>query len=297
MLIHEAAKLVGCTQRAIKFYEEKGLLPAVSRSANGYREYTDEDVRLLHEIHAYRKLGIAIKDIGELLSEHNSSKLQDVLSKKKAEAHALQHEIKALEAFIQSPDAPLLNASIDFQTISQAMHTQLPGIFGRYLASHFEPFLQIRITSAQQKDAYERILAFWDTPKIRLPLLYRITLLFSRSAPRIDAAQMDAAISAMLSPSEESYARIREQTLRIVRMRENPLIHYNPVEIMKRRMMRSLRDCGYYDIFIPQMKLLSPSYQAYQDALTSLNDRLCADLGLYYDSDFNLRLSKIRTTS
>ena len=53
MRIAEAAKAVGCTQRAIKFYEEKGLLSPVARSENGYRDYTEEDVRLLHEIHPF----------------------------------------------------------------------------------------------------------------------------------------------------------------------------------------------------------------------------------------------------
>ena len=41
MRIAEAAKAVGCTQRAIKFYEEKGLLSPVARSENGYRDYTE----------------------------------------------------------------------------------------------------------------------------------------------------------------------------------------------------------------------------------------------------------------
>ena len=48
MRIKEAAQAVGCTCRAIKFYEEKGLLPAVARQENGYRDYTQEDLRRLH---------------------------------------------------------------------------------------------------------------------------------------------------------------------------------------------------------------------------------------------------------
>ena len=55
-------------------------------------------------------------------------------------------------------------------------------------------------------------------------------------------------------------------------------------------MMRALKDCGYYDVFIPELKRLSPTYRAYHDALSALNDRLCRDLGLHYDSDFNLVL-------
>ena len=72
--------------------------------------------------------------------------------------------------------------------------------------------------------------------------------------------------------------------------RKNPLVRYSPGEVMKRRMMRALKDCGYYDVFIPEMKRLSPTYRAYHDALSALNDRLCRDLGLHYDSDFNLVL-------
>ena len=39
MRIAEAAKAVGCTQRAIKFYEEKGLLSPVARSENGLAKF------------------------------------------------------------------------------------------------------------------------------------------------------------------------------------------------------------------------------------------------------------------
>ena len=69
-------------------------------------------------------------------------------------------------------------------------------------------------------------------------------------------------------------------------------MRYALPEVMKRRMMHQLQDCGYNDVFIPAMKRLSPAYRAYHDALDALNNRLCQDLGLYYDSDFNLRIRK-----
>ena len=52
--------------------------------------------------------------------------------------------------------------------------------------------------------------------------------------------------------------------------------------------MKELHNKGYYDIFIPNMKILSPAYKAYHDALTNLNNRICAELGLYYDADYHL---------
>lgn len=292
MRIHEAAKAVGCTQRAIKFYEEKGLLPRVPRSENGYRDYSEKDIARLHEIQAYRKLGISLSDIRNLLTGDKQAQLALILAQKKEDAAAQQKEIEALEDFLQQSDAKQLNETIDFASIAEAMRSQLPGCFGAYLAEHFAPYLQTPITTEEQKDAYMRVLDFWDRPDLSLPLLYRLSMLAARLLPPANPQAMDASLQALLSPDEETYERICTQTLRIVRMREHPLLRLNPVEALKRRMMRSLRDCGYYDLFIPQLKRLSPAYRAYHDALTALNDRLCHDLGLYYDSDFHLRFNR-----
>lgn len=288
MRIHEAAKAVGCTQRAIKFYEEKGLLPHVSRSENGYREYTDADIGTLHAIQAYRKLGISIGDIKTLLTGENKALLTDILAQKKADAAAKQEEIAALETFISTGNPRPLDEAVDFECIAQAMRVQLPGYYGQYLSRHFAPYLNIRIHTEEQRDAYTRILAFWDDPKLKLPFLYRVSTALSMMTPPISAGQMDARIKAMLNPDEDTYTRIRDQMEKSLRLRETPLVRYSPGEAIKRSIMRSLRDCGYYDIFIPQMKRLSPSYKAYHDALDALNARLCEDLNLYYDSNFNL---------
>lgn len=298
MKIKEAAQAVGCTSRAIKFYEEKGLLPAVTRRENGYREYTDEDIRILHEIQAYRKLGIGIDDIRRLLGGDGKALLPSILEKKRGELAVRQEELAALEAFIRCPDAQALDEAIDFESLSAAIRAQLPGFFGEYCSAHFAPYLTHRITTEEQREAYRTILSFWDQPKLRLPLGFYLSAALTRLMPKGPtsaaqaAAAVDASIAAMLSPSEESYERIKAQTLKNVRLRENPLIRYSPMELIKRRTMRRLQDCGYNDVFIPAMKRLSPSYRAYHDALDQLNDRLCRDLGLYYDSAFHLRRRK-----
>ena len=50
MRIGEAAAAVGMTTKALRFYENQGLLPPAERAANGYRDYTDEtlDLSLIH---------------------------------------------------------------------------------------------------------------------------------------------------------------------------------------------------------------------------------------------------------
>lgn len=42
MNISDVAKITGLTSKAIRFYEEKGLVTPPMRSENGYRTYTQQ---------------------------------------------------------------------------------------------------------------------------------------------------------------------------------------------------------------------------------------------------------------
>ncbi|TNC27790.1 MerR family transcriptional regulator [Amycolatopsis alkalitolerans] len=61
MRIGELAQRAGTTTRALRFYEAQGLLRA-RRSANGYREYGEEDVRLVSEIRTLQAVGLTLDD-------------------------------------------------------------------------------------------------------------------------------------------------------------------------------------------------------------------------------------------
>ncbi|GLZ36805.1 MerR family transcriptional regulator [Actinokineospora sp. NBRC 105648] len=61
MRIGELAKRVGTTTRALRFYEDQGLL-AARRAANGYREYDEDDLRLVSEIQALQAVGLSLDD-------------------------------------------------------------------------------------------------------------------------------------------------------------------------------------------------------------------------------------------
>ncbi|GAA4841485.1 hypothetical protein GCM10023310_19150 [Paenibacillus vulneris] len=66
MKINELAKRLGVTPRAIRFYEEKGLLHP-EYEENGYRRYTEEDMWRLQTIAAFREIGLGIDVIAKLL--------------------------------------------------------------------------------------------------------------------------------------------------------------------------------------------------------------------------------------
>ncbi|GAB3003850.1 MerR family transcriptional regulator [Amycolatopsis acidiphila] len=61
MRIGELARRAGTTTRALRFYESQGLLTA-RRSANGYREYGEEDIRLVSEIRTLQEVGLTLDD-------------------------------------------------------------------------------------------------------------------------------------------------------------------------------------------------------------------------------------------
>ncbi|WP_020674117.1 MerR family transcriptional regulator [Amycolatopsis nigrescens] len=61
MRIGELAQRAGTTTRALRFYESQGLLEA-RRSANGYREYGEEDFRLVNEILTLQAFGLSLDD-------------------------------------------------------------------------------------------------------------------------------------------------------------------------------------------------------------------------------------------
>ncbi|MER7703674.1 MerR family transcriptional regulator [Kitasatospora sp. NPDC097605] len=67
MRIGELAKRTGVSPRALRYYEQQGLLHP-ERRPSGYREYGERDVRTVHGIRTLLAAGLHSAVIGELLS-------------------------------------------------------------------------------------------------------------------------------------------------------------------------------------------------------------------------------------
>ena len=63
MKINEVEKIVGITKKNIRFYEEQKLLSPLRNRENGYRDYSDDDIKTLEQIKLFRKLGLPIEEI------------------------------------------------------------------------------------------------------------------------------------------------------------------------------------------------------------------------------------------
>lgn len=60
MKIKDVEEQLDITKSNIRFYEKEGLITP-NRTENGYRDYSEEDVRRLKEIVILRKLGIPVQ--------------------------------------------------------------------------------------------------------------------------------------------------------------------------------------------------------------------------------------------
>ena len=296
MQINEVTQQVDLSKRAIKYYEEQGLL-TVKKDSNGYRNYTEKNLTTLKEIAVYRKLGINISDIKQLLKSKDTQLLETIYEQKASDLHVQQEQLEALRSYIQDHNVDRIYESVDYQTIAQALQDMIPGFYGYYFMNHFMPYLQIPITTKEQQIAYENIIQFWDNTTIRIPLFMKLmNFIFYRFTPKASMEQMvsrmESQIQQYLNPSEEEYKKLKEQTLRNVKLKNSLFYKYLPVISSQSKFMKQLQKQGYNDIFIPNMIALSPKYKEYHDALMHINNRICNDLGLFYDSNYNLVLKK-----
>lgn len=292
MQINEVIQRVDLTKRAIKYYEEQGLL-SVHKDENGYRNYTEEDVAILKEISVYRKLGISIKDIKILLEKKDDQLLNNIYKEKINKLEEFKNEAESLKKFIDNNDMNEIYANLDYETIGKAIQDMIPGFYGYYFMNHFLPYLQIKIETKEQEEAYKRIIEFWDNADTKIPLLMKLnSFIMYKLLPKQEMSKMvekmDEKTKELINISEEEYEKLKEQTRKGVKMKNSILFKYHPAFILQRKFMKRLQDSGYNDIFIPNMILLSPKYKEYHEALTKVNNRICNDLGLHYDSKYNL---------
>lgn len=109
MRVSELADRTRSTTKAIRFYEDEGVLPRPRRLANGYRDYTEEDVCRVRVLVALRGLGLDLAESGRLAqmcAEGQCEDMADELGQRIAERRA---SVAVAVAELQHVDAELAN--------------------------------------------------------------------------------------------------------------------------------------------------------------------------------------------
>jgi DNA-binding transcriptional MerR regulator len=98
MRIGELARQTGLAPSKIRFYETQGLIGAVDRKLNGYRQYSDRTKQVLELISLAQQAGFSLAEIRTLVPQQGKasgrhSRMLAGLRKKLAELEALQNKL------------------------------------------------------------------------------------------------------------------------------------------------------------------------------------------------------------
>ncbi|WP_313654488.1 Cu(I)-responsive transcriptional regulator [Pantoea sp.] len=100
MNISDVAKKTGLTSKAIRFYEEKGVVTPPLRSENGYRSYNAHHLDELNLLRQARQVGFTLDECRELVALFNnpSRHSADVKARTLQKADEIAAHIEELHA-------------------------------------------------------------------------------------------------------------------------------------------------------------------------------------------------------
>ncbi|MBR5677779.1 MAG: MerR family transcriptional regulator [Paludibacteraceae bacterium] len=110
MTIKEVEEKLGIPRASIRFYEKERLINP-KREENGYREYSEQDVATLKKVVLFRKLGLAVSEIEDILD--GTLPLTDALT---ANVQKLEEQLAELNGAIEMSRA-ILKAQPDINTL------------------------------------------------------------------------------------------------------------------------------------------------------------------------------------
>ena len=114
MNIKSASDLLGISTDTIRYYERVGLVPPITRTATGIRDFQDQDIEVLEFIKCFRSAGVSVDSLVDYMSlyqkgdetreerlgilEDEKKKLEERLSQLRVALNRLNHKIKLYKA-------------------------------------------------------------------------------------------------------------------------------------------------------------------------------------------------------
>lgn len=279
MQIKDVCRQCGLTKKAVEYYERQGLVrPEIGE--NGYRLYGESDIASLKEIALLRRLGIGVADIKKIVaSPDKSAALDKCFRKMQADIHRRNAQYESLQYLLSSgydveKAAKYTEKALDeYAAMKERLLSAFPGGYGQYLYIHFGPFLDGPIDSREKEEAYQAILDFLDevqsmeiSPELESYMEQVFDTLKQEDMAHIHASCMDAItdINAYMAQNKDSLKAY-------LQYRQSEAFQNSPAGKMKEMLLAFQQSAGYYDVFIPNLKALSPSYCEYVDRIEKAN--------------------------
>lgn len=288
MLINEVCQAANLTKKAIKYYIEQGLL-SPETLANGYRCFNENDLEILQKVSVLRKLGLSTEEIKSVFADQEGTVLPKIAMQKELN---LRHE-KVKQTILDQLSTgknlaeiePALNALEQGKTITDKLLEAFPGNYGRFICLHFARFLNEPVATPQQQEAYQEIIKFLDEiPALQLPAeLQDFPTQTTQTIPTGTIRKINEQTRNAIETPEQFDRFMAEHQEVLTRYLEyqtsdeyktSPAFKYQ--RLLKKVLTEFNQASGYYDVFIPALKRLSPAYAKYHQELEAANERLLA---------------------
>lgn len=279
MLISETAKLCNVTKKAVQYYVEQGLvMPQVLE--NGYKDFSEQDVNLLKKIMLYRKLGLGIGEIKRVLANHNE--ISDILYSRVLESEqekVKQEFLKRLAAgeAVEHLEQEIENIGSDTIIIKKLLEL-FPSYYGKLISLHFSEYLTGKIETEEQRKAFCEIIEFFDTvPDMDLPIDLQEYLedCFEECVGENGIEKINCVIREKNNAIQNinEFVKCNKQVLdEYKKYKQTEEYKNSPAFRLSEYMRQICATNGYYDIFIPAMRTLSPLYNEYYEQMLKAND-------------------------
>ena len=280
MLINQIAKKCNITKKAVQYYVETGLLnPKILE--NGYKDFSEEDVNLLKKVVLYRKLGLSVVDIKNVIK--NSEELSRVLYQKTLELEREKAKYELLKRIETGEKVEHLETEISNITSNKIIIDRLlelfPGYYGKFISLNFSKYLIGEIETEEQRKAFHEIIEFFDNavdldlPKDLQAYLDECSSVYASQDGTEIINNIIEKKNTAIQDVDEFINNNKEFIIEYNKLRQTEEFKNLPAFRLMEYMKSFCANSGYNDIFIPAMRKLSPLYNEYYEQLLEANNK------------------------
>lgn len=271
---NEVEKITGLRRKAILYYEEKKLIsPAIEE--NNYRDYSEEDLNRLIKISLYRRLGLNVSEIKNIL-DSNKNETGKILRDRDYKVELEKVKKDLLERIIRVDDLKEITDELNSLEKEESIYEKLtrifPGYFGQAFFMAYKPFLKEKLKEDEEK-AFNDYINFLDhLPEIDFTeeeknYIENLTRDFNNEdLEKINSEKIKAAynIEDWLRENKENVKAYEE-------FLESEAYKNSILKKVRDKIRKYMIENNYYEEGIPLIRKISPSYNSYYKNLLNSN--------------------------
>lgn len=270
----EVEKITGLRRKAILYYEEKKLIsPTIEE--NNYRDYSEEDLNRLIKISLYRRLGLNVSEIKNILDSDNNE-IGKILRERDYKIELEKSKKDLLERIIRGDDLKEITDELNSLEKEESIYEKLtrifPGYFGQAFFMAYKPFLKEKLKEDEEA-AFNEYVNFLDhLPEIDFTeeeknYIENLTRDFNNEdLEKINSEKIKAAynIEDWLKENKENVKAYEE-------FLESEAYKNSILKKVRDKIRKYMIENNYYEEGVPLIRKISPSYNSYYKNLLNSN--------------------------